>query len=135
MPDPSAPHVFVYGTLRLGERNDITRLAPAPRFVGMGRVAGVLYEVSWYPGLRLGAGHDGRVSGEVVGEVYAITPQLERRLDEIEEVWPVPTGEYAKRVLPVQVDGVPIDCIVYEIDASRTVGRPVITSGDWVQRR
>ncbi len=35
-------HVFVYGTLRRGEVNDITRLRPAPRFVGDAHVAGLL---------------------------------------------------------------------------------------------
>jgi gamma-glutamylcyclotransferase (GGCT)/AIG2-like uncharacterized protein YtfP len=128
MPDPSERHVFVYGTLRRGERNDITRLAPSPRFVGTGSVEGTLYEVSWYPGLVLGEG------GRVQGEVYAIDAALERRLDEIEEVWPVPTGEYDKRVVPVDVAGRVLYCIVYEIHPSRVVGRPVIASGDWIAR-
>ena len=35
-------HVFVYGTLRRGQANDITRLRPVPRWVGEGRVRGTL---------------------------------------------------------------------------------------------
>eukprot|EP01041_Mallomonas_annulata_P027043 gene27043-48537_t len=76
MPDESVPPrpprcVFVYGTLRLGGSNDITRLQPAPRFVGPAQVAGVLYHLAAYPGLLLGGDQ------WVVGEVYAIEPALE----------------------------------------------------------
>ena len=60
MPDESSPetlprHVFVYGTLRQTGSNDITRLQPAPRFIGRAVVAGVLYHLGAYPGLVLAA--------------------------------------------------------------------------------
>lgn len=129
MPEATARHVFVYGTLRKGERNDINHLSPAPRFVGMGTVNGRLYLVSWYPGLVLSE------EGVVGGEVYAIEPQLERRLDEIEEIYPQPTGEYFKRLLIVQVDGRSIECLVYEINPQRVAGKALIGSGDWLHRR
>ena len=130
---PSASrHVFVYGTLRRGEMNDINRLAPAPRFVGAAKMHGTLYDLGAYPGLALGG------SSVVVGEVYAITPELEAVLDEIEEVHPQQSGEYEKREVTVQIDddGGPIDlaCLVYEIHPSRIVGRVVIGGGDWVGR-
>jgi gamma-glutamylcyclotransferase (GGCT)/AIG2-like uncharacterized protein YtfP len=38
----------------------------------------------------------------VQGEVYEISPQLERVLDEIEELYPQQTNEYAKRDISVQ---------------------------------
>ena len=42
-PPPQSPRcVFVYGTLRQGCSNDITRLQPAARFVGLAQVAGIL---------------------------------------------------------------------------------------------
>jgi len=132
MTAPATPHVFVYGTLRCGEVRDITRLCPAPQFIGMGSVAGVLYDLGPYPGLRLGG------AGRVTGEVYAIPAELERLLDEIEEVWPQQTGEYSKREVTVQMDDVPAAagrvCLVYEINAARLVGCAVITSGDWRRR-
>lgn len=125
-------HVFVYGTLRRGDVRDITRLQPAPQFIGRGSVAGVLYDLGPYPGLLLGG------EGRVVGEVYAISAELERLLDQIEEVWPQQTGEYAKRDVAVQMDGTlaaaaPV-CLVYEINPGRLAGCPVIPGGDWRQR-
>ncbi len=132
MSTPAARYVFVYGTLRRDDVRDITRLQPTPLFVGMASVAGRLYDLGPYPGLLLGG------EGRVVGEVYVISAALERRLDQIEEVWPQQTGEYSKREVAVQMEGVasaagPV-CLVYEINASRLVGCPVITGGDWRRR-
>ena len=133
MPEPSADaarHVFVYGTLRRGGSNDITRLHPAPVYVGRAHIEGVMHHLGAYPGLRLLPGQP------VVGEVYAITAELERRLDEIEMILPEPTGEYTKRELLVPVDDGSgaarhITCLVYEINPAFCDGRPVIEGGDW----
>lgn len=133
--------VFVYGTLRQGEQRDINRLMPAPLYVGEGRVHGVLYDLGDYPGVLLG---DAR-RGTVCGEVYQISAELERILDEIEEVWPQATGEYRKREAVVQLDPgglrdpslmqmAEVQCLVYEVSAARAKGRPLILSGDWVRR-
>lgn len=139
MPDPTASpssrHVFVYGTLRRGDVRDITRLRPAPRFVGMASVPGVLYHLGFYPGMVLGG------PGRVTGEAYAISPELERQLDEIEEVWPQQTGEYSKRDATVLLRGGTLgatrelSCLIYVIDPARAAGRPVIASGDWLEGR
>jgi gamma-glutamylcyclotransferase (GGCT)/AIG2-like uncharacterized protein YtfP len=143
MPSPSTRHVFVYGTLRKGEERDINRLQPAPQWVGRAHVAGVMHHLGRYPGLVLGA------PGKVHGEVYAVSPELERVLDEIEEVWPQQTGEYAKREVVVQLEqGVAVPapegahgamrellCVLYEIAPERTEGKPVIAGGDWVLHR
>ena len=128
MPEATPTHVFVYGTLRKGEANDITLLTPTPAYVGIGTTPGTLYQLGWYPGLVLGG------QGRVVGEVYCITPQLERRLDEIEEIYPVPTNEYFKMRIPVAVGGALFSCIVYEINRDRVAGKPLIASGDWLAR-
>lgn len=122
-------HVFVYGTLRRGGDNDIHRYVPAPVFVGYAQVQGTLYHLGAYPGLRLGG------EGAVRGEVYAITAEVERALDELEEVWPQATGEYLKRQVDVQVESQVLRCIVYEIAAERTAGRKVVASGDWIRDR
>lgn len=133
MPPSASRHVFVYGTLRRGDVRDITRLRPAPQFVGMASVAGVLYDLGPYPGVVLGG------PARVTGEVYAISAELERRLDVIEEVWPQQTGEYRKQVVRVRLGQAPassgaveLDCLVYEINPARTAGRPVIGGGDWL---
>lgn len=121
-------HVFVYGTLRRGEVNDIQRLRPAPRYLGPARIPGALYDLGPYPGMILGG------PGWVLGEVYAITRALEQQLDVIEEVAPVPSGEYARREVDVALQGRVLRCLVYELDAQRTLGRAVIASGDWRHR-
>jgi gamma-glutamylcyclotransferase (GGCT)/AIG2-like uncharacterized protein YtfP len=126
---PEAPrHVFVYGTLRRGGRNDINRLTPPPRYVGMGEVKGHLYHFDWYPGLSLG----GEEAVTVIGEVYEVTPQLEAVLDRIEGVVPGGDDEYFKRELAIDVDGRSVWCFLYEINPSRVQDRERIGHGDWI---
>ena len=128
MPEAPPRHVFVYGTLRRGGRNDINRLAPAPEYIGMGEVQGVLYHIDWYPGLTLG----GREAVTVVGEVYRIAPALEAVLDGIEEIVDGAQSEYFKREVEVLVEGRPMPCLVYEINPARVRGKQVIGHGDWI---
>ena len=123
-----ARYVFVYGTLRGGEQRDINRLQPTPAFLGGGQINGTLYDLGLYPGVRLGGRR------WVHGEVYKITPELERQLDEIEEVWPQQTGEYARREVVVQCAELALTCLVYEAAEARTQGRAVIESGNWLKR-
>ena len=126
-PAPGVRHVFVYGTLRAGGRNDIARFAPLPRRVADAEVAGTLYDLGAYPGMVLGG------EGRVKGEIYAIDAQVEAALDRLEEVADDDSGEYIKRWLCVQAsDGCAFDCLVYEIHPSRIEGRAVIVGGDWI---
>ncbi|MGJ7506874.1 gamma-glutamylcyclotransferase family protein [Variovorax sp. GT1P44] len=128
MPHSATParHVFVYGTLRCGGRNDIARFHPKPEHVANARIAGTLYDLGAYPGAVLGG------SGKVVGEIYRIAPELEVQLDALEEVRPDDSGEYIKRELLVEVaGGERLPCLVYEIHPERIRGRTVISSGDW----
>jgi hypothetical protein len=46
----------------------------------------------------------------------AISPELERVLDEIEELRPAADNEYFKREIAVDVAGRQLRCIVYEIN-------------------
>ena len=128
MPEAPLRHVFVYGTLRRGGRNDINRLAPAPHYVGMGEVRGVLYHLDWYPGLTLG----GEEAVTVVGEVYRIAPELEAILDRIEQIVPGADSEYFKREVEIDVAGRPVTCLVYEINPRRVRERTPIGHGDWI---
>ena len=144
MPVSPTRHVFVYGTLRRGEQRDINLLVPAPRWIGQASVEGVLYDLGDYPGLVLEPDAY-RAQEKVRGEVYEITDELEHLLDEIEEVAPKPSGEYAKRQLLVHLEpslatneGRPacvLTCLVYEVTQGRVAGCPVISSGDWVGYR
>jgi gamma-glutamylcyclotransferase (GGCT)/AIG2-like uncharacterized protein YtfP len=124
----TARYVFVYGTLRSGGRNDIARYRPAPVHVGNATIAATLYDMGAYPGAVLGG------AARVKGEVYRITPAVERALDALEEVNEEGTGEYLRRELGVDVDGMRLQCLVYEIHPSRWGGRAVIASGDWFDR-
>lgn len=124
--------VFVYGTLRRGQANDITRLRPAPRLLGRARVRGRLYHLGAYPGVVLSG------DGWVLGEVYAIEAALEARLDEIEMIYPQQRDEYVKRQLPVTVQlagggEAVVECLCYEINPAYLQDAPLIASGDWMQ--
>ncbi len=127
-PRPVLTHVFVYGSLRQGGSNDITRLKPSAVWVGTATLCGVMYDLGDYPGVRLGQG------GVVAGEVYAVEPELARQLDAIEEVYPQETGEYVKSEVLVTLYGCRIQCLVYEVNPTHSQGRPVIASGDWFRR-
>ena len=129
MPEEAVRHVFVYGTLRRGGRNDINRLAPAPTYIGMGEVRGRLYHLDWYPGLALG----GEEAVTVVGEVYRVSAELEAVLDEIECIVEGDQSEYFKRDLNVEVDGRPYRCLVYEINPRCVAGREPMGHGDWIR--
>lgn len=128
MPEAPTRLVYVYGTLRRGGRNDINRLQPAPEYVGMGEVQGRLYHLDWYPGLRLG----GQEAVTVVGEVYRIAPELEDVLDGIEQIVPGEESEYFKREVDVLVEGCARNCLLYEINPARVIGRQAIGHGDWI---
>ena len=126
---PVHRYVFVYGTLRLHQARDINLLEPAPIFIGCGKINGTLYDLGSYPGVLLGG------SQWVQGEVYQVSADLERQLDAIEEVWPQQSGEYFRREVRVQCAGQAMTCLVYEEAVSRTRGKGVIASGDWVRRK
>lgn len=143
-----AIHVFVYGTLRRGEQRDINRLEPAPLWLGRAALAGVLYDLGDYPGLRLdtaSAEATATALQRVAGEVYAISPELERVLDEIEGVSAQPGAEYVRRHVTVQLESpaqekgeapaTTLKCLVYEVAHDRIARRAMITGGDWVSYR
>lgn len=128
LPSPAPQrHVFVYGTLRRGGSNDITRLSPPARFVGWASVPGRLFHLGAYPGLRLGGGEP------VWGETYAIAPALEPCLDAIEGLLPEPNGEYAKQEVDVCVAGRVLRCLVYEVAPARVGRARRIVHGDWLR--
>ena len=118
--------VFVYGTLRIGQRNDINLKTPPPLLVGMAQVKGQLYSRGWYPGIRLG--------GEqwVQGEVYDISPALLAQLDVLEEVAPVPSGEYQRINTLVVCGEQQFACEVYELSAEFAARSQLLDQGNWL---
>lgn len=137
MTTPSVPlympsgleHVFVYGTLRQGGSNDITRLQPPAVFIGNAEVTGRLYDLGTYPGMLLDP-----LGGPVKGEVYRITPGLEQVLDGIEELYPQRRDEYVKRRVEVWVAGSQLPCLVYEINPRYVEGLTEMRPADWMVR-
>ncbi len=127
MPEPQL--FFVYGTLRRGDDNDITQLSPAPEFMGSASIFGTMFHLGGYPGVTLGG------EGQIVGEVYAVSAELEKTLDAIESEYPAQPDEYAKRPIRVQLAGQWRDCFVYEINPAYVEGKQIISSGDWVKDR
>lgn len=131
----SPVYVFVYGTLRAGETNDLSQAAalhhlPVPEKIGTASVPGTLYDFGGYPGWV----HDPAGKG-VLGEIYRIAPGLIPVLDEIEEVYPGEAGLFVRINMPLMCGGVAYDCIVYPVAASAIAGQPVIEGGDWVAYR
>ncbi len=132
-------HVFVYGTLRAGESNDIHLAAErhgiaAPVLIGSGHINGRLYDFDAYPGLVLDS-----AAGPVRGDIYRIDETLVPVLDEIEEVVPGVIDLYRSECLPVtaQIDGRAqvLDCLVYPVGKEAVEGLPRIDNGDWVVYR
>ena len=132
-------HVFVYGTLRAGESNDIRLAAErngiaAPMLIGSGHINGRLYDFDAYPGLVLDP-----TAGPVHGDIYRIDETLVSVLDEIEEIVPGVIGLYRSERLhvSVEVDGRAqvIDCLVYPVSEDAVEGLPRIDNGDWVEYR
>jgi gamma-glutamylcyclotransferase (GGCT)/AIG2-like uncharacterized protein YtfP len=126
-------NVFVYGTLRAGEPNDINRLSPRPRFLGFGVVEGDLFDFGRHPGIVL---RDG--ASRVLGELYACAPELIRTLDDIELSYPDRPGMYRAAWREVACAGRTVRCLVYELtdEGASSLGRfPTSELVDWVSWR
>ena len=131
MPDPV--HVFVYGTLRHGEANDINLLEPRPRFVGFGVVEGELFDFGRHPGIVLRQG-----APPVLGELYACAPELIATLDDIELNYPEQPNLYRQACREVACGGQFLRCLVYELtdEGTSSLGRfPPADLVDWVSWR
>lgn len=114
--------VFVYGTLRRGGVRAMPELFPGSEFVGRASVRGQLYDFGEYPGLRLGE------SGlHVAGEVYEVSEEVLRKLDDIEA-----PAYYSRREVEVSLGDGTVKCWIYEPDLSLYPSRTLIASGDWI---
>jgi gamma-glutamylcyclotransferase (GGCT)/AIG2-like uncharacterized protein YtfP len=128
-------YVFVYGTLRAGEANDIGIAAArhgiaAPTRIGTASLRGRLFDFGDYPGMVVDP-----AAGPVVGDVYAIDDALVAVLDEIEEVYPGVEGLFLARETTVEVSGAQLQCLFYPVASNAVDGLPEIHSGDWIAYR
>lgn len=129
-------HVFVYGTLRAGEANDIGHAArrhgiAAPTLLGAVALPGALYDFGTYPGMVAGSAGQSLVWGDV----YEIDEQLMPVLDEIERVYPGVDTLFSQEPVSVELGGREYVCVYYPVAAHAVADRPRIASGDWVQHR
>ncbi|WP_175704495.1 gamma-glutamylcyclotransferase family protein [Burkholderia ambifaria] len=129
-------YVFVYGTLRAGEANDIGHAAArhgiaAPTLLGAAALPGELYDFGTYPGMIAGPASESLVWGDV----YEIDEQLMPVLDEIERVYPGVDTLFRQEPVTVQLGGRTYACVYYPVAAHAAAERPRIASGDWVQHR
>ncbi|SAL02737.1 AIG2 family protein [Caballeronia fortuita] len=132
-------YVFVYGTLRAGEVNDINRAAARrgiamPEWIGVAHVHGQLFDFGTYPGLVID-----EHGAPIRGDVYRIEDALVPVLDEIEDVYPGVEGLFRAHRLHVEV-GIEgrrdrIDCLIYPVAAAAVDGLPRIEGGDWIAHR
>jgi gamma-glutamylcyclotransferase (GGCT)/AIG2-like uncharacterized protein YtfP len=128
-------HVFVYGTLRAGEANDIGvaaarhGIAP-PTLIGTASMRGRLFDFGDYPGPAVDP-----AAGSVVGDVYAIDDALVAVLDEIEEVYPGVEGLFLARETMIDVGATSVRCRFYPVARASVKGLPEIRGGDWVAYR
>jgi gamma-glutamylcyclotransferase (GGCT)/AIG2-like uncharacterized protein YtfP len=128
-------NVFVYGTLRAGEINDISVVASkhdisAPALIGTATLVGRLYDFGAYPGLVIDSN-----GVPVVDEVYEVGDALVPVLDEIERVYPGVEGLFCAREAMIVVGGTTLPCRLYPVSKKVVTGLTEIRSGDWVAYR
>ena len=59
-------YLFVYGTLQQASDNDMSRfLSKNSELVGKGHILGILYRISWFPGVVLSDSSSNKVFGTV----------------------------------------------------------------------
>lgn len=121
--------VFVYGTLRRGERADLSR-KPNNTFITKDRINGNLYNLGWFPGVTdLTPVEEGgfKEGPTVTGEVFQIDdPSLCRILD-LYEGHP----DFFNRIKVSTENGLTV--WVYEYPNDVSCAEP-IPGGDWVKR-
>ena len=129
------PKVFVYGTLRAGEVNDLNAAArkhgiAEPTLLGTATVAGRLYDFGTYPGLVLDP-----QAVPAVGDIYEVPDALVPVLDEIEEIYPGQSSLFVSEQHAVLHNGQLVNCLLYPVADAAVLGLPRIESGDWVAYR
>ena len=116
-------YVFVYGTLRNGEVNDIGHAAArhriaAPTLLGAVALPGELYDFGTYPGMIAGSAD----KSLVWGDVYEVDDRLVPVLDEIERVYPGVDSLFKPEDVIVELGGRQYACLYYPVAAHAVRG-------------
>ena len=120
-------HLFVYGTLMSGLRASLESNA-ALNFKGNDTIQGDMFDVGYYPGVKLGG--DGIVQGEVY-EILSeeVIPALDRY-----EGYHSDSPEHSLYLREVRRTGSGIETYVYEYNQDVSNLTPV-RDGDWRKHR
>jgi inhibitor of KinA len=114
--------LFVYGTLKRGEFNDVSRYDPAPMYLGDGWVRGRLYDLGHCPTMSVDPQH-----GPVWGEVFELDAALFGALDRYEAM----CGDYVLEHVTVQMGDRTIEACVY-VSGQQQVGEgALLPDGRW----
>lgn len=100
-------YAFVYGTLMKNQRNH--EYLKEAIYIGDGTLNGYeMYDLGRYPGIVEG-------KGEVLGEVYQVTREIEKQLDYLEEEGTL----YIKKLEKIRLsNGQTLEAIVYVYNKS-----------------
>jgi gamma-glutamylcyclotransferase (GGCT)/AIG2-like uncharacterized protein YtfP len=128
--------IFVYGTLRRGERADLAKQAHNfdTTFIGDDKINGKMYHLGAFPGVKASSGDFSPNAPIVVGELFRImAPSIITLLDHYEGYDAdnperglynrLQTQSEAGRTVWVYTYNGPVSC------------EQLITSGDWVKNR
>ena len=120
MADSQKEYLFVYGTLKKGEKSHF--FLKNAQFLGRARLSGFnLYNLGEYPGIKRG-------SGVVIGEVYALDKELLKIIDEYEEEG----KEYKRTCVEVEMEnGRNLKVWIYEY-LGYVEKKQLIKSGEWM---
>lgn len=118
----SKVRMFVYGTLKRGQRQDLARYEPTPAHLGEGWVTGRLYDLGHCPALVLDAS-----AGPVWGEVWDVDAALFEALDRYE----ASCGDFCLRHVQVHFAGRVETMAVYEIGPREHLPANPLQDGRW----
>jgi KipI family sensor histidine kinase inhibitor len=117
--------IFVYGTLKQGEAQELGAFKPTPRFLGEGWMQGRLYNLGHCPGMVLDS-----AGSPVWGEVYEIDSDLFEELDR----WEAECGEFVLTEGTAWVADRPVNVKVYVVGAEQPLPDMPVKSGRWSTR-
>lgn len=117
--------LFVYGTLRRGGENEITRNYPNAVYAGDASVMGRLFDMGGYPAIVLDD-----EAASVIGEVYEIDDATLGKLDSFEL-----DADYRRTPIDVEIHETRRSCWIYVPPAVHCARKPEILSGDWIKYR
>ena len=127
-------HLFVYGTLRKGFSLHSFLGNREVRFVGYGRIPGLLYDLGEFPGAVPAAS-----GGEVEGELYELLggeAQL-KKLDALEEFYPEKPQQslfFRRSTFVTLRNGAKVEAWAYFVSQLPPEAR-IVPSGDYAEAR